>query len=140
MTEAFRTLGQVGGGPGLAGALGEVIIAVVAGAGVVGYFVAGPEHRLKGSLVGMATGAGAIWLWSAVNQAQSQTIVGSYVQPQSTLMTGGNYGLSTPSGADPTSLATQAGFVNIANLNGHIMGTWNGPNNAPVPAGLIASQ
>lgn len=108
--------------------------------GVIGAIVGGKQHRVLGGLAGFGAGVAAAFAYVAYVSHQSQQAVAANLLPATTLQTGVSYGLSLTSGGDPTSAAQAAGFTSIANINGTILGTWSGANNAPVPAGFIAKH
>lgn len=110
----------------------------IAGA-VIGALVA-KKHRVVGGLAGFGVGLAAVFAYGAYVSRQSQAAVQSNFLPATTLQTGTSYGLSLTSGGDPTATAQAAGFTSISNINGTILGTWSGANNAPVPVGLIAKH
>ena len=52
-------------------------------AGIAGYFVGGPEHRVVGVLGGLAAGVIAIFTYSKIMDARSRAAVAAETQPAS---------------------------------------------------------
>jgi hypothetical protein len=112
----------------------------------IGAVMGGPQHRVKGGLIGFGAGIAAIFAIGAVINYRNQTQVAASMVSRSTLNQGATYALTHTDGSNPTAdEATAAGFTSVQLLtggatgpNGELVGTWIGADNAPVPAGLVA--
>jgi hypothetical protein len=123
----------------LAGAVALILVGPpVVGAGI-GATVDG-ENRVRGGLIGAAIGGVVTLGYLAYANAQAKAAPLPWTTQVTTLQTGTDYVLTTPSGTDATALATSSGFTSVNASSGRVMGTWSGANGASVPSGLIAKS